>query len=122
MTGVYEAIRQYVLHLVDNGTLPLGFAYGFVVNAIICGIFIGPLLGGIGTMVVVKRMAFFSQAIGNSAMTGVAIGVLLGEPVQHPYFSMFGFCILFGLVLNYTRNRTRLSPDTLIGVFLAVSL
>jgi zinc transport system permease protein len=122
MNSLYEWLRQSAEQLVSAGTLPLGFAYGFVVNALICGILIGPLLGGIGTMVVAKRMAFFSQAIGNSAMTGVAIGVLLGESVQHPYYSMFGFCILFGLVLNYVRNRTKMSPDTLIGVFLAVSL
>src|SRR5687768_18212647 len=122
MNSLYEWLRHSAEQLVSAGSLPLGFAYGFVVNALICGILIGPLLGGIGTMVVVKRMAFFSQAVGNSAMTGVAIGVLLGESVQQPYFSMFGFCILFGLVLNYTRNRTKMSPDTLIGVFLAVSL
>jgi zinc transport system permease protein len=122
MNSLYEWLRHSAEQLVSAGSLPLGFAYGFVVNALICGILIGPLLGGIGTMVVAKRMAFFSQAIGNSAMTGVAIGVLLGESVQHPYYSMFGFCILFGLVLNYVRNRTKMSPDTLIGVFLAVSL
>jgi zinc transport system permease protein len=122
VNAIYDSIRQIVEQLVRDGVLPVGLAYGFVVNALLCAIVIGPLLGGIGTMVVAKRMAFFSQAIGNSAMTGVAIGVLLGESVQHPYFSMFGFCILFGLVLNYTRNRTRLSPDALIGVFLAVSL
>jgi len=122
VTSLYESLRQTALQMVSDGTLPIGFAYGFVINALICGVLIGPLLGGMGTMVVVKRMAFFSQAIGNSAMTGVAIGVLLGESVQQPYFSMFGFCILFGLLLNYTRNRTKMSPDTLIGVFLAVSL
>src|SRR5690606_13546805 len=76
----------------------------------------------VGTLVVMKRMAFFSQAIGNAAMTGVAIGVLLGEPYTEPYVSMFAFCILFGLVLNYTKGRTRLSSDTLIGVFLSISL
>jgi len=73
-------------------------------------------------MVVVKRMAFFSQAIGNAAMTGVAIGVLLGESYTEPYISMFSFCLLFALVLNYTKSRTQLSSDTLIGVFLAISL
>jgi zinc transport system permease protein len=122
VTSLYETLRQTAQQMMYDGTLPVAFGYGFVVNALLCGILIGPLLGGIGTMVVMKRMAFFSQAIGNSAMTGVAIGVLLGESPQEPYVSMFGFCILFGLVLNYTRNRTKMSADTLIGVFLAVSL
>ncbi len=36
--------------------------------------------------------------------------------------SRFGYCLLFGVLLNYLRNRTGLAPDTLIGVFLSVSL
>ncbi len=122
MTPIYESIRATVLEMVNAGTLPQALGYGFVINALLCAIFIGPLLGGIGTMVVVKRLAFFSQAVGNAAMTGVAAGILLGESYTQPYISMFGFCILFALVLNYTRNRTRMPADTLIGVFLCVSL
>ncbi|MFH7423127.1 metal ABC transporter permease, partial [Pseudomonas syringae pv. tagetis] len=36
--------------------------------------------------------------------------------------AMFGYCLMFAIVLNYLRNRTGLAPDTLIGVFLSVSL
>jgi zinc transport system permease protein len=35
---------------------------------------------------------------------------------------MFSFCLLFGLLLNFARNRTKMSSDTLIGVFLSISL
>ena len=63
-------------------------------------------------MVVAKRMAFFSQAVGNAALTGVAIGVIVGESYTAPYVSMFSFCLLFGLVLNFARNRTKMSADT----------
>jgi len=104
------------------GVLPEFFQYAFVVNALLCALVAGPLLGGLGTMVVAKRMAFFSQAVGQAALTGVALGVLLGEPVTAPYASLFGFCILFALLMNFTRNRTRMSPDTVIGVFLSISL
>jgi len=120
--GVYECIRMTVQDLAYAGYLPLAFQYGFVINALLCAFLIGPLLGAVGTMVVTKRMAFFSQAVGNAAMTGVAIGVLLGESYTEPYISMFAFCILFGLILNYTKNRTSISSDTLIGVFLSISL
>jgi zinc transport system permease protein len=67
-------------------------------------------------------MAFFSQAVGNAALTGVAIGVIIGESYTAPYVSMFSFCLLFGLLLNFARNRTKMSSDTLIGVFLSISL
>ncbi len=122
MSDLYAALRDWLMELAYLGELPVSFQYGFVINALLCALVIGPLLGAVGTMVVTKRMAFFSQAIGNAAMTGVAIGVMLGESYTEPYVSMFGFCILFALALNFTKGHTNLSSDTLIGVFLAISL
>jgi zinc transport system permease protein len=122
VTEFYEFVRVNVQELSYAGTLPVSFQYGFVINALMCAFLIGPVLGGVGTMVVTKRMAFFSQAIGNAAMTGVGIGVLLGESYTEPYISTFSFCVLFALVLNYTKGRTQISADVLIGVFLSISL
>ncbi|OUS82526.1 metal ABC transporter permease [Pseudomonas putida] len=118
----FEIFRQTVQDWAIAGYLPEALAYGFVVNALLAGLMIGPVLGGLGTLVVVKRFAFFSEAVGHAALTGVAIGILLGEPYTGPYGSLFGYCLLFGILLNFLRNRTGLSPDTLIGVFLSVSL
>ena len=118
----YEEFRLLIQGWAASGYLPEALAYGFVVNALLAGLMIGPVLGGLGTLVVVKRFAFFSEAVGHAALTGVAIGILLGEPYTGPYGSLFGYCLLFGILLNFLRNRTGLSPDTLIGVFLSVSL
>lgn len=118
----FEVFRQLVQEWAAAGYLPEALAYGFVINALLAGAMIGPVLGGLGTLVVVKRFAFFSEAVGHAALTGVAIGILLGEPYTGPYGSLFGYCLLFGILLNFLRNRTGLSPDTLIGVFLSVSL
>ena len=122
MASIYEFLRQFIIGLANDGVIHYTFSYAFVANAFICALLIGPLLGGIGTMVVIKRMAFFSQAIGNAALTGVAIGVVIGEDYSAPFASMFSFCILFALFLNFTKNRTKMSSDTLIGVFLSISL
>jgi len=122
MASFYELLRQYIIGLANDGVIHYTFSYAFVVNGFLCAFVVGPLLGGIGTMVVIKRMAFFSQAIGNAALTGVAIGVIIGESYTAPYMSMFSFCILFALFLNFSKNRTRMSSDTLIGVFLSISL
>ena len=122
MSWLFDPIRAQIQAWALSGVLPDAFQYGFVVNALICGLFIGPILGGVGTMVVTKRLAFFSQAVGQAALTGVALGIILGEPLTSPYVTLFGFCILFGLVLNFTKNRTRMSTDTLIGVFLSISM
>ncbi len=122
MNAFYDYIRTMFQELALAGMLPESFQYAFVVNSLLCAMFIGPVLGGIGTMVVIKRLAFFSEAVGHAALTGVALGILLGEPSSSPYASMFGFCILFGLIMSFTKNRTKMSSDTLIAVFLSISL
>jgi zinc transport system permease protein len=122
MSALYDIPRQFIIGLADAGTIHYTFSFAFVVNGFLCALVIGPLLGGIGTMVVAKRMAFFSQAVGNAALTGVAIGVIIGESYTAPYVSMFSFCLLFALFLNFTKNHTKMSSDTLIGVFLSISL
>ncbi len=122
MEMIYDAIRMPLMAMGESGILPDFFRYAFVINALLCALLLGPVLGGVGVMVVTKRLAFFSQAVGQAALTGVAIGVFLGEPITSPYISLFGFCILFALLMNYTRNLTKMSPDTVIGVFLSISL
>lgn len=117
-----DGLQNQVMNWAAAGNLPFALVYEFVFNAVLCALIIGPVLGALGTMVVAKRMAFFSQAIGNAALTGVGIGVLIGESYTSPYVSMFSFCILFALLLNFTRNHTKMSSDTLIGVFLSISL
>lgn len=106
----------------QGGFLPASLKYNFVINALISALLIGPVLGAVGTLVVAKRMAFFSNAIGNAALTGIAIGILLGEPVTAPYVSLYSFSILFAIYLNFSRNRSDMSHDTLIGVFLSASI
>jgi zinc transport system permease protein len=122
MGAFYAWLRDTISTAAAEQWLPSIFFYEFVINAVFCALIIGPLLGCVGTMIVAKRMAFFSQAIGNAALTGVAIGVLIGESYTAPYVSMFSFCIVFGILLNYTKSRTKMSADALIGVFLSISL
>ena len=50
----YEAFRLMVQGWASSGYLPEALAYGFVVNALLAGLLIGPVLGGLGTLVVVK--------------------------------------------------------------------
>ncbi|RPI57133.1 MAG: metal ABC transporter permease [Acidobacteria bacterium] len=98
------------------------FEYPFLVRGFICVMLLAPLLGGISHLVVARRMAFFSAALGQAAITGVCVGLLLGEPLNAPYGGMFGFCLLSTLAMVYAKRRSKLPPDTLIGVFLALTL
>lgn len=96
--------------------------YPFLVRGFVCVLLLAPLLGGLSHLVVARRMAFFSAALGQAAITGVCVGLLFGEPLNAPYGGMFGFCLLTTLGMVYAKRRSQLPPDTLIGVFLALTL
>ncbi|MFT4013712.1 MAG: metal ABC transporter permease [Paracoccus sp. (in: a-proteobacteria)] len=118
----FEGFRHWVQGLAQAGWLPEALGWGFAVNAMLAGLIVGPMLGGLGTLVVIRRHAFFAEAVGHAALTGVALGILAGEPYTGPYGALFGYCLIFAIGLEYLRGRTGLSADTLIGVFLSMSL
>ena len=91
------------------------FDYEFMRNALIAILIITPLFGIIGTMIVNNKMAFFSDALGHSAYTGIAIGMLLG--ISNNAISMAIFAILFALLLNKINDSRLASKDTIISVF-----
>ncbi|WP_136679431.1 metal ABC transporter permease [Neptunomonas sp. XY-337] len=117
-----DALRSWVFALEQQGMLPEMFQYAFLTNALVAALIIGPLLGGMGSLVVIKRLAFFSEAVGHAALTGIAIGILLGEPPAHPIASLFSFCLIFALLLHWIKSRTAVPYDALVGVFLAVAI
>jgi zinc transport system permease protein len=108
--------------LAQRGLLPSDLQYPFLVRGFLCVLVIAPMLGGVSHLVVTRRMAFFSAALGQAAITGVALGLLLGEPLNAPYGGMFGFCLLATLAMVYVKRHATLPPDTLIGVFHALTL
>lgn len=112
----------WVTSLAHSGVLPADFQYPFLVRGFLCVLLLTPMLGGLSHLVVARRMAFFSAALGQAALTGVSLGLLIGEPLNSPYAGMFGFCLLATLGMVYVKRRSSLPPDTLIGVFLALSL
>ena len=95
--------------------LPFAFAEPiFMKRAILAMLLVAPPAAAVGVPLVHFRMAFFSDAIGHSAFTGVAIGVLLGV---HPLLTMVAFGLFVAWAITLVKGRTELSPDTVIGVF-----
>ncbi len=89
--------------------------YDFMRYALFAILLIMPLFALLGTMVVNNGMAFFSDALGHSALTGVGIGVLLGMTRYNAI--MVVFAVLFALLMNRIRHSRLSSTDTVIGVF-----
>ena len=87
----------------------------FMKNALLAVLVITPLFGILSTMVVHSRMSFFSDALGHSAFTGMAIGALCG--FHEPTWAAVVFAVLFALLFNVVKRRSALAGDTVIGVF-----
>lgn len=117
-----ETFYGWVASWSRGGWLPADFQYAFLVRGILCVLVLAPVLGGLSHLVVARRMAFFSAALGQAALTGLSIALLLGEPLTAPYGGIFAFCLLSALGMVYVKRRSTLPPDTLIGVFLALTL
>ena len=89
--------------------------WDFMKNAMLALILMAPLFGLMSTMIVTGRMSFFSDALGHSAFTGIAIGAILGASA--PTGVAVIFSVLFALLFSYVRSRSNHAADTLIGVF-----
>jgi zinc transport system permease protein len=110
MEGILSGVFAVMGHL-----LPFSFAEpAFMKRAILGLLLVAPAAAAIGVPLVQHRMAFFSDAIGHSAFTGVALGLVLGIS-PHWTVAAFGATVAVAIVL--VRGRTGLSPDTVTGVF-----
>ena len=119
MTDLYT----WLAALADRGTLPDIFRYAFFIRGLLSVLLLAPLLGGMSHLVVARRLSFFSAALGQAALTGLTIGlVVLGEPLNAAYGGIFGFCFLSALAMVYVRRHASLPSDTLVGVFLSMTL
>ncbi len=105
-----------IIYSIMDYILPFSWVnFTFMKNAFLAVMLITPLLGLIGTMVVNNKMSFFSDALGHCALTGIALGVVMG--VQNPSVAMLGFSIIFALSISAIMYSEISSPDTVIGVF-----
>ncbi len=88
--------------------------WDFMKNALLAILVMTPLLGLMSTMIVTGRMSFFSDALGHSAFTGIAIGCICGVA---PLWAAVAFSVVFALLFSFVRSRSNQAADTLIGVF-----
>ena len=105
-----------VVYQVLSAMLPFEcFQMTFMKNALLAMLLLTPLLALLGTMAVNRRMAFFSDALGHSALAGVGLGLLLG--VQSELVSMIVFGVLWAVMISRINRTGGASADTIISVF-----
>lgn len=91
----------------------------FLQRALVLGLMLSALMATLGVLVVLRRMSFFADAIGHSALTGIALGLLLKVS---PFLAALIFALLVAAGITAVRFKTKLHLDTLLGIFFSASV
>jgi zinc transport system permease protein len=95
----------------------LGFP--FVQRALVAGILVGLVASYYGVFIVQRGLSFMGHGLAHAAFGGVALGLLLGS---EPIGIAVPFTLAVALGITWVRDRTRLSSDSAIGIFIATSM
>ena len=109
------------IYSVLGAILPLeAYQYSFMKNAFLAILLLTPLLGLLGTMAVNHQMAFFSDALGHSALTGIGLGIILG--LRNDLVAMLVFGIIWAILICVIKQSGSASTDTVLSVFSSTSV
>ena len=112
MDGIYSVM---------GAILPLeAYEFNFMKNALLAVLLLTPMLGLLGTMAVNHQMAFFSDALGHSALTGIGLGIILG--LRNDLLAMLVFGIVWAILICLIKQSGSASTDTIISVFSSTSI
>jgi zinc transport system permease protein len=114
MTWWYDFLAIFPFEWAQKGEMV------FMKNALLAIILLTPIFAVLGTMIVNNNMAFFSDALGHGAFTGVAIGGIFG--LVEPIGSAVLFSLLFSFFIALIKHRSKMSSDTIIGVFSSTAI
>jgi len=95
------------------------FLYPFMQRALVSGIVIGVACSFIGVFVILQKMSFFANAIAHSSLAGIALGFFMG---LNPMVTAVIFGVIIAVLISCLKNRSVLSVDTIIGIFLPASM
>ncbi len=109
------------LYSLMDAVLPIeALSFNFMKNAFLAILLLTPLLGLLGTMAVNQQLAFFSDALGHSALTGIGLGIVLG--VSSDLVAMLIFGVVWALLISRIKQTGAASTDTVISVFSSTSI
>ena len=85
----------------------------FAVRAVVAGLGVVLIAGPLGCFVVWRRMAYFGDTLSHAALTGVALGIVLGV---NPAVGIAVIGLVMGLLLLGLQQQRRIPTDTLLGI------
>ncbi len=87
--------------------------------SLIVGAFVGLASGYLGSLMVLRKMSLVGDALSHVALPGLALGILFHfNPFLGAFAALFASIIFIWLI----ENKTKLSTETLVGIFFTLSL
>jgi zinc transport system permease protein len=93
--------------------------FNFMQMALLTVLAAAPVMAVAGIQVVNCRMAFFADAVSHSAFAGAALGLLFFG-ANGPLWTMPLLAVVIACAVMWLKRATKLSTDTVIGVFFAL--
>ena len=94
------------------------WTYDFMQWALFAVIIITPVLALLGTFVIRHHLTFFSDIVGHSALTGIALGLALG--LTQPTPAMIGLALVLAVLVSLLQKWSRSSVDMSLGVLFSL--
>jgi zinc transport system permease protein len=93
--------------------MPEWLQYGFMQRALLAALLVGLAAPAVGTYLVQRRMALMGDGIGHVALTGVALGFLVGTA---PVGTAVIVAVLGAVAIEYVRSRGKASGDVALAL------
>jgi zinc transport system permease protein len=93
-------------------------SFDFMQWALLAVILITPVLALLGTFVIRHHLTFFSDIVGHSSLTGIALGLALG--LAEPTPAMIGLAIVLAVLVSLLQKWSRSSVDMSLGVLFSL--
>jgi zinc transport system permease protein len=91
------------------------FQYGFMVRAFWAGLIVAVIAPLIGSFLVVRKLSLISDTLSHVALTGVAIGLLVGV---NPLFTTIICTITTAYIIEELRSNERISSESVLAMIL----
>ena len=93
--------------------------YSYLSNALMACVLSGITCGIIGTYIVARRMVFLCGGITHASFGGLGIAFYLGS---NPIFGATVFAILSALGIEWSNSRSKIRPDSAIGMVWGIGM
>lgn len=85
----------------------------FLLRAVVAGVLVALLTGGLGVFIIWRRMAYFGDTVSHASLLGVSLGFLLGISVN---VGIIAVSLTVALLMIVMQKQRSLSNDTLLGI------